>query len=101
METQKFNGLIAKIKEVAEDKRLVNNFGSMYVFHSIDKEKAECLSFNFTGLNVDISLMQMFDYVEDKFGARWLKSTTIAQSYYVLTPLQNKKMHTLINTLIG
>ena len=97
METQKFNGLIAKIKEVAEDKRLVNNFGSMYVFHSIDKEKAECLSFNFTGL----TLMQMFDYVEDKFGGRWLKSTTIAQSYYVLTPLQNKKMHILINTLIG
>ena len=48
-----------------------------------------------------IFIMQMFDYVEDKFGGRWLNSTTIAQTYYVLTPLQNKKMHTLINTLIG
>lgn len=100
MEQKKFNGLLEKIKEVAADKRIVNKWPNMYVFHSIDKEKAECLSFNFCGLNVDISLMQMFDYVEDKYGGRWLKSTTIGQTYYILTPLQNKKMHILINSLI-
>lgn len=100
MNTSDFNGLLKKIKEVMVDKKKTIGIDSHIIFHNkiVLNKQSKGISFQFCGLNVQITTFDLFDW--DERAERWRNSSDTANSYYVLTAKQNIKMRELINEYV-